>query len=75
MVDAMKLKSDASWTDMAHTSISQTYSELAVRLQLINEMVKETGANWTRFMRTKDRWMANCVIGDDDSGIDYFKLR
>jgi len=43
--------------------MTQTYAEFNLRIQLVVTMIRETETSWQRWMRTKDSWMANCVMG------------
>lgn len=38
-------------------------AEITLRLSLIHEIIDDTLVDWSRFLNTKDRWMANVVMG------------
>ena len=40
---------------------------IILRLSVINEMMEDTQEDWSLFFRTKDRWMANVVMGLDNT--------
>ena len=46
-----------------------------MRIQLVTEMIKKTEENWTRFLRTQERWMANTGISEDTDIPDYSKIK
>lgn len=56
------------------TQITQVYSEISVRMQLINAMATESKESWHHFFRTKDSWCGNCVIGPENTLPNYSKL-
>ena len=50
---------EAVFVGLASTTITQSYAEFQVKINLVNLMVQETLYNWSRFLRTKDDWMGN----------------
>ena len=67
---------EAVYVGLASTTITQSYAEFQVKINLVNLMVQETLYNWSRFLRTKDDWMftihkqLNLVPGQNDR-IDF----
>ena len=54
----------------AYTLNTQLYSEIASKVLYVKLMTKSTSEIWNRFLRTVDRWMANCLL-IDDRPVDY----
>lgn len=63
------------WIAHESTQITRVYSHFKSQLDLTNSMIKETKRNWVSYLKTKNKWMANIVMGLDDLPVRYMKLR
>lgn len=50
-------------------------SVTSLRLQLVAEIIEDTQSDWSRYLRTKDRWMANIVMGTLNKPVNYITMR
>lgn len=50
-------------------------SVTSLRLQLVAEIIEDTQADWSHYLRTKDRWMANIVMGPLATPVNFIKMR
>ena len=57
------------------TKITQVYSQLAVRMQMIHQIAFHSVDVWTRFNKTQSRWMGNCVMGPDNLPVYYIRMQ
>ena len=67
--------SETLWNKAIATKLTQIYSELSVRMQLINLMAVESQNSWKNFFRTMDSWSGNCVLGTDKIYPIYSRLQ